>query len=212
MSIQKYLSEACEGDLDRYGDNFRGVGYTKSADDAARCYAVMLGVVRPSAQPVTLVDLGCGLAHLLDHQQAHGPHNVQYTGVDLSDKYLATARKRQPQATLLQADVRNNPATLPVSDYVVMNGLFNYRGEYSQAEMWQYFTELVGVAWSRCNEGIAFNVMTKLVDWEREDLFHVGFDAMTQFVTKNLGRHFVIRQDYGMYEYTTYVYKNRQPS
>lgn len=208
MSIQKDLSEACEGDLERYGDSFRGVGYTKSENDAHRCYAVMLDVIRPATAPVSIVDLGCGLAHLLDYQQAHGTRPVNYTGIDISEKYLAAARKRQPAATFIQADVRNNPASLPNVDYVIMNGLFNYRGSYSQDEMMAYFVDLISVAFARCNQGIAFNVMTKLVDWERDDLFHVSFDTMAQIVSTKLSRHFVMRHDYGMYEYTTYVYKD----
>jgi hypothetical protein len=49
--------------------------------------------------------------------------------------------------------------------------------------------------------------MSKHVDWEREDLFHLPFDRLTSFLTNRLSRHFVIRHDYGLYEYTTYVYK-----
>jgi hypothetical protein len=49
--------------------------------------------------------------------------------------------------------------------------------------------------------------MSKLVDWERDDLFHRPFDTMASFVWKNLSRHFVIRHDYPAYEYTTYVYR-----
>jgi hypothetical protein len=49
--------------------------------------------------------------------------------------------------------------------------------------------------------------MSKLVDWERDDLFHRPFDTMASFVWKNLSRHFVIRHDYPAYEYITYVYR-----
>ena len=54
--------------------------------------------------------------------------------------------------------------------------------------------------------GIAFNVMSKQVDWERNDLFHLSLDEMSSFVTKHLSRHFVVRNDYGLYEYTVYLY------
>jgi SAM-dependent methyltransferase len=211
MSIQKQLSDACVVDLERYGDNFRGVGYTKSADDAARCYAVMLGVIRPQPQLVTLVDLGCGLAHLLDHLNAHGPRNVRYTGIDLSEAYLAACRTRHPEATFLHADVLADPQSLPESDYIVMNGLFNYRGDIPRERMQAYVESLVKVAWSRCRKGIAFNVMSKQVDWERDDLYPLSFDELASFVRGNLSRHFAMRQDYGMYEYTAYVHRDPLP-
>ncbi len=49
--------------------------------------------------------------------------------------------------------------------------------------------------------------MSKQVDWERDDLFHLPLDQMADFVCGNLSRNFVIRNDYGLYEYTTYVYR-----
>lgn len=211
MSIQKQLSDACVVDLERYGDSFRGVGYTKSAEDASRCYAVMLGVVRPTTDPVTLVDLGCGLAHLLDHLNAHGPRQVRYTGIDLSESYLEACRSKHPGTDFLHADVLADPQSLPESDYIVMNGLFNYRGDITRDQMRAYFEAMVTTAWSRCRKGIAFNVMSTRVDWERDDLFHVPFDELSTFVWGKLSRHFAIRQDYGMYEYTTYVHREPLP-
>ncbi len=55
--------------------------------------------------------------------------------------------------------------------------------------------------------GVAFNVMSKDVDWEREDLFHLPLNVLSNFLTKEVTRDFIIRYDYGLYEYTTYLYK-----
>ena len=52
--------------------------------------------------------------------------------------------------------------------------------------------------------------MTKHVDWERDDLFHLPFDTLAAVLKKEISRHFVISNDYGLYEYTVYVYKNVQ--
>ena len=48
------------------------------------------------------------------------------------------------------------------------------------------------------------------MDWERDDLFHLPFDEMAQFVGANLSRYFIIRHDYPAYEYTTFVYRKPQ--
>ena len=50
--------------------------------------------------------------------------------------------------------------------------------------------------------------MSKNVDWERDDLFHWGLDELTAFLTKDISRRFVLRNDYGLYEYTVYVYRD----
>jgi SAM-dependent methyltransferase len=210
LAPQHIISAACEEDLIKYGDNFRGVGYTKSPAEAAERYALMLGVVRERDTPVTVLDLGCGLGHLLDFIESHADHrHVRYTGLDISIRYLEAARTRHPHHEFILMDVLEADEQLPTFDYVVLNGVFNYRGPIERSDMLRYWQQLTTVAYRHCRLGMAFNVMSTLVDWERDDLFHLSFDAMAAFVGKHLSRHFVIRHDYQAYEYTTYVY--RQP-
>ena len=52
--------------------------------------------------------------------------------------------------------------------------------------------------------------MSTLVDWERADLFHVPFDTLARMLKAHASRDFVIRQDYGLYEYTVYVYRRQE--
>ncbi len=74
-------------------------------------------------------------------------------------------------------------------------------------EMLAYFQAVVIRLFAKARIGVAFNVMSKQVDWERDDLFHLPLDILASFLTKNISRDFVIRHDYGLYEYTTYVYR-----
>jgi SAM-dependent methyltransferase len=205
---QHIISAACEEDLLRHGDNFRGVGYTKSAQEAAERYALMLGVVRERDTSVSLLDLGCGLGHLLDFIECRPDYrHVQYVGLDISPKYLDAARARHPKREFVLMDVLESDEALPVFDYVVLNGVFNYRGPIDRDRMMRYWEQLTATAYRHCRLGLAFNVMSTLVDWERDDLFHLSLDEMSRFVGGHLSRHFVIRHDYQAYEYTTYVYR-----
>ena len=70
-----------------------------------------------------------------------------------------------------------------------------------------YFKQMLKTRFSKTEIRIAFNVMSNQLDWEREDLSHHPMDTLADFRTKELSRNFVIRNDYGLYEYTTYVYK-----
>jgi hypothetical protein len=54
---------------------------------------------------------------------------------------------------------------------------------------------------------MAFNVMSKAVDWERDDLFHVSMDRLATLLHGLAGRRIVFRADYGLYEYTAYAYR-----
>ena len=166
--------------------------------------------MREADEPVTLLDFGCGLAHLLDYIDREPRYrHVQYTGLDLSPKYLQAAKARRPDGVVSAARRRSqSDEDLPEFDYVIMNGVFNFRGQIAEDSMLEYWQRLTSVAFKHCRRGLAFNVMSTLVDWERDDLFHLSFDAMARHVGRALSRHFVIRHDYGAYEYTTYVYRS----
>jgi hypothetical protein len=88
-----------------------------------------------------------------------------------------------------------------------MNGVFTEKRELSFDEMLAYFKQLLKAVFNKTGIGLAFNVMSKQVDWEREDLFHLALDNLADFLTRELSRSFIIRNDYGLYEYTTYVYR-----
>lgn len=209
VTPQRYIAQACEEDLARHGDSYRGAGYTKSEQEPQDRYAMMLNLIRERDEPLSLLDLGCGLAHLLDHLERDPVRaSVRYTGVDISASYLQAARARRPDAQLLLMDVLADDAALPEFDYVVMNGVFNFRGTLSQDEMLEYWQRLLGVAWRHARRGLAFNVMSKIVDWERIDLFHLPLDTMAEFVGRHLSRHFVVRHDYPAWEYTVYVFRS----
>lgn len=208
---QRYLSEACEPDLLEHGDNYRGVGYRKGQWEADQRYAVMLGLVRDRDRDVTLLDLGCGLAHLLDYIDAHDRYShIRYSGLDISERYLEAARARRPDAELLQMDILESDAQLGEYDYIVLNGLFNDRLELSFEEMLAYWRELIGIAYRHCRVGIAFNAMSKIVEWELDSLFHLPLDTMAEVVASDLSRWFVVRHDYRSHQYSVYVY--REPS
>ena len=212
VTPQRYLSTANEPNLDRHGDSHLSVGYTSPVEATER-YAIMLGATREQEESVSVLDLGCGLAHLLDYIRCHREWaQVRYTGLDISPRFIDAARKRHPDADLIQADILDPDVALPDFDYVVINGLFNYRGDLGRQQMLAYWKRMTAAAFRHCRRGIAFNVMSKLVDWERDDLFHLPFDTMSRFVADELSRHFVIRHDYDAYEYTVYVYRSPSTS
>lgn len=205
----RYIASACEQTLHDHGDSHLGAGYTRTAAEAQAQYGLMLEVVRETAEPVHVLDFGCGLAHMLDHIKARPDlAHLRYSGLDLSEAFLAAAIQRHPQADLFRLDALADEAALPDYDYIILNGVFNYRGEIPHDEMFDYWQRLVALAFRHARKGIAFNAMSKHVDWERDDLFHLPFDDMARFLKANLSRHFVIRHDYPAFEYTTYVYRN----
>lgn len=195
--------EAC---LARHGDNHLGVDWP-NAKDAALRYQVMLEVVRPQSGPHSLLDFGCGASHFLEYLRSEGRNDIEYMGLDASPKFVELSQRKYPEIRYQCLDVLEDCTELPDVDYVVMNGVFTEKRELSHAEMLHYFQQVLSTVFPKVRQGLAFNVMSKHVDWERDDLFHLPFDTLAAFLKQNLSRHFLFRNDYGLYEYTTYVYR-----
>jgi SAM-dependent methyltransferase len=185
------------------------VGWTKTADNADTRHRVMLEMIQGSPERVSILDFGCGAAHFYEYIQRHGTGDrIAYSGLDVSPKFLDLSRSKFPDLTFYEADLLSGATDLPSFDYVVMNGVFTYKGELSHEQMFRYWRSLTKLAFEKAEIGLAFNVMSTEVDWEREDLFHLPLSDLASFVS-GLSRRFVVRHDYGLYEYTTYVYRSR---
>lgn len=208
MTEKPYLSivEHYESCLERHGDTHLGVDWPKAEDVDTR-YRVMLDVVRqPPRQPVRLLDFGCGASHFYEYLQREGIRDIEYSGLDISERFVDLSRVKFPDVEYYCADILDDDVELPRFDYVVMNGVFTERIDLTFAEMLAYFKRVVRRVFALVDDGLAFNVMSKHVDWERDDLFHLPLDLLSEFLTREISRNFVVRHDYGLYEYTAYVY------
>jgi SAM-dependent methyltransferase len=198
--------EAC---LERHGDTHLGVDWPKAEDVDVR-HRVMLDVIRsrPAGATVSLLDFGCGASHLYEHLRREGRTDLEYAGLDLSPRFVELSPAKFPENRYWQLDVlADDLSDLPRFDYAVLNGVFTEKLDLSFDEMLDFFERTVTAVFGLVDDGIAFNVMSKHVDWEREDLFHLPLDTLGAFLTGSVSRNFVVRSDYGLHEYTTYVYR-----
>ena len=208
MKKYKEIIKHYENCLDKHGDTHLGVDWPIE-EDVFKRYKVMMELItlRKDTDQVTLLDFGCGTAHLLNFISKNSFSNVIYSGLDISEKFVTVCKGKYPETSFYCGDVLNPNFKLPTFDYIVMNGVFTEKRDLTFEEMWDYFTQMITKVYSLCNKGVAFNVMSKQVDWEREDLFHVSLDKLASFLCLNVTRDFVIRNDYGLYEYTVYINK-----
>jgi dTDP-4-amino-4,6-dideoxygalactose transaminase len=203
------LLAVSERNLQENGDTAAGAGWPNELDRRIR-FDVMLDVLDcPPDSPVTLCDFACGTGELLAHIHRRGLHNITYLGVDRSAKALSYARAKFPEATFLELDVNAPDANLGViaCDYLLANGLFTVKYGMSHEQMWSFVVATIERLWPQVRRGLAFNVMSKVVDWEREDLFHLPMDDAARLLHRLAGRRVRMRADYGLYEYTAYAYR-----
>lgn len=203
-SIVKHY-EAC---LAQFGDTHKGVDWPNRAD-AEKRYGVMLEGLTflKDRDSVRLLDFGCGTAHLLDFLISHPINNMVYTGTDISHEFIEVCKRKYPDREFVEVDILENPERLGRYDFIIMNGVFTEKVGLAFDDMFSYFQNMMRAIFAKTEGGVAFNLMSKHVDWEREDLFHLPFDMLAAFLTRELSRNFIIRNDYGLYEYTVYLYK-----
>jgi len=202
QSIFKHY-EKC---FDKYGDNHRGVDWPNSNDAHLR-YKVMLDLIKTEKEPISLLDFGCGASHLYEYINCNNIKNIIYTGLDISKNYIDFSKNKYPNNNYIHCDILKQKRKLGNYDYIIINGVFTEKIDLQFDEMFSFMKSCLLCLWKHVNTGIAFNVMSSFVDWKRDDLFHLSLDLLANFLCDHLSRNFIIRNDYRLYEYTSYVYK-----
>jgi SAM-dependent methyltransferase len=202
-----------EGCLATHGATPAGVDWPNGADLAAR-FGVMLTLLADCGERPQLLDVGCGPGLILDYLAAtDGVDRVNYHGIDLSNAMIEAARTRWPTHEFSCRDIVAVPLPEQSVDIVIMNGVLTERVSLSVESMTTLAEALVATAFRTARIGIAFNVMNAHVDWQRDDLFHWPFDALATFLKREIGPNYAFRADYGLYEYTCFVWRGpRRPA
>ncbi|MEN9061875.1 class I SAM-dependent methyltransferase [Ponticoccus litoralis] len=190
-----------------HGDTAEGAGWPNEADRQTR-FGIMRDLA-PNGAMSDVCDLACGTGAFLEHLVASNAAPKRYLGLDISQAAITAAQAKHGTTLFALHDILHAPTpTAAPFDFVVANGLFTLKATLSQDDMWQFMESCVNRMWNMCRVGIAFNVMSSVVDWQREDLFHVPSDALLRMLYFMAGRRVILRSDYDLYEYTAYVYRD----
>ncbi|MFN3521621.1 MAG: class I SAM-dependent methyltransferase [Phenylobacterium sp.] len=202
-AIQRHYEET----LAMFGPNVHGVDWPNLEDLETR-FRIMASGVPATDEPVRLLDVGCGVGLFLDYLLENVvPGTWTYTGLDISRAMVDNARGRHPHARFLCRDLIASPDLGEMFDFAILNGVFTVKRDLPQVEMEAFVKALLTAVWPHCRLGVAFNVMSVHLDYPRDDLFHWPMDEAVAFATRALSREVRVRADYGLYEYTTFVYR-----
>ncbi len=201
--------DAC---LQQHGDTARGADWPNETDRQTR-FSVMLDLLQGDTDDhVELLDFACGTGELLRRLHRLNRPSIAYQGADISRAALELARAKFPDTKFTTMDIlaaTDQEVASLSCDYCVINGLFTIKRGLSNDEMWDFATRVIRRLWPITRKAMAFNVMSKQVEHERADLFHVSLDRMARFLHELAGRSVAFRADYGLFEYTCYV--QREP-
>jgi SAM-dependent methyltransferase len=206
------LTTAYSKTLDERGVTPEGVLWPNAADLANR-YQILLGIRGPEPlrpdRAMRVLDLGCGPGFLLDYLDANKLlARVEYRGVDIVDAMIGHARSRWPDQVFELRDIRERPFAENAFDVCIACGVFTSRFGLGYRSMEVFVKETLKSAWPSVTKGLAFNVMSKHVDWERDDLFHWPLDNVMAFCKAELSRHVRFRLDYGLWEASVFVLRD----
>ena len=209
MSRKKYLNivrhyESC---LKKHGDTHLGVNWPRAKEIDLR-HQVMLEVIKEKKdKKIKLLDFGCGTSALYEYIKKKKLNNIIYSGLDLSEEFIKIAKNKFPKNKYYCLDILTDYKKLPIFNYIVLSGVFTQKRDLTQKEMFAFFKKMINRVFSKAKNGIAFNLLPKQVDYEKKESFYLSFDKLANFLVKEVSRNFIIRNDYGLWEYTTYVYK-----
>ncbi|MGV6849758.1 MAG: class I SAM-dependent methyltransferase, partial [Marinibacterium sp.] len=203
------LAEYYSALLRSHGDSAVGAGWPNAADRRTR-FDVMASLAGPDLARASLCDMACGTGEFLAHLRDRGQVPAGYVGIDICDDAITRARAKFPDAEFVCRDVLTGDGPVPQEpvDYTVINGLFTVRADLDEDAMWAFMQAIVARLWAQTRRGLAFNVMSAVVDWTRKDLFHVSMDRLAAWLFPLAGRRVIFRNDYDLYEYTVYLYRD----
>ena len=191
--------------LERHGPVAEALQYRDAATQEAR-FDVLAGVAEPLG---SVLDVGCGLAHLCRRLRARG-FAGRYHGVDVVPEFVELAREAlsdDPLATVALGDAEGE---LPGGfDYAMVSGVFNNR----MADNRRFMETTLRRMFAAARRGIAFNAMSTHVDYRDPALYYVDPMDAFDFCKRELGGHPVLRHDYVLdeggfpFEFAMYVHK-----
>jgi SAM-dependent methyltransferase len=200
QAVKTYFEER----IDDHGDSPRGADWNSEASQETR-FDQLLRICDP-AIPFTLLDYGCGYGALADYLAAKG-FQADYYGFDIVDKALRTARrhhKGKPNRTFISDEDR-----LPVCDYVVASGVFNFRSTHSFDAWTQYVLSVLQSFDKLSRRGFSSNFLTKYSDSDRmrADLYYADPCFLFDYCKRNFSKNVALLHDYILYDFTILVRK-----
>jgi SAM-dependent methyltransferase len=189
-----------------FGDDPRSLAYRDLATQNERFFRLARLFERhPGA--FTVHEVGCGLGHFGEYL-APRFRQAAYSGTDLCPEFVAACRTRFPQADFHLGDFRDHDECAQY-DFLALSGTFNPRLDTPSAE-WQAFIDaLIRKMFACCRCGVAVNFLSPYCDADRrEDELHYQDPwTLTEWIVRDLSRHFEFDWGGPLFEYTLRVYR-----
>lgn len=189
--------------IQEHGATPRGVDWNSATSQYVR-FDQLLQLVRNES--FSILDYGCSYGALADYLAGKG-YDVDYYGFDIVESAIEMARQlheHHPRRTFF-----SDRSQLPVCDYVVASGIFNYCAEASNSEWTEYVINTLNEFNRLSTKGFASNFLTSYSDADkmRPHLYYADPLFLFDYCKRHFSRNVAILHDYEIYDFTLLVRK-----
>lgn len=190
--------------IQEHGASPRGSDWNSEESQNTR-FDQLLKVVE--TQSFSLLDYGCGYGALADYLDVKG-FDVDYYGYDILESAIETARKAhldKPHRSFF-----TEKSQLPICDYTVASGIFNFRGAQSFEDWTEYVLGVLSEFHQLSLRGFSSNFLTKYSDADRmrPDLYYADPLLLFDYCKRNFSKNVSLLHDYRLYDFTLIVRKD----
>ena len=191
------IAEYYDGLVSRYGHDPRACDYGR-AESQAKKFRVLGEVLDLDGK--TLLDVGCGFADFASYLQSRS-RKVRYTGIDLSARMIAEARRLHPDLDLRVENILD-AGDEERYDVVSANGVFYLLGESAPELM----RRLIVKMWELAKVAVAINSLSTWAPDATAGEFYADPLETVSFC-KTLTSWIALRHDYHPRDFTVYMYR-----
>ena len=192
-SIFNHYSELYE----KFGIKPASLGWPKGRQNLRFQIMSEIGNLRNSK----ILDVGCGFGDLFSFLKLK-KFNVNYTGIDINNKFIEIAKSKHPKSRFYIRDIEKTKFKEKF-DWVFAIGTTNRDGSHN------YIENLLKEMFRISRKGIAMDFMSTYVDFRRKGSFHASPERVFK-IAKKLSKRVVIRHDYLPFEFSVYIYKSNK--
>lgn len=191
-----------------YGVSEKAVQYSDKVTQWAR-FACLVEYIQKDH---SILDLGCGLGHFFEFMKKNN-FTANYCGADIVGEFILNCQERFSREEKVNFVLLDDNSKLPRDfDFIIVSGMFNNK-RYNNED---FMLETIRNMFEVCNVGIAFNAMSKHVDYEEEHLYYTDPEALFTFAKSELGGYPVLNHSYKLeknafpHDYTLTIFKEPQ--
>lgn len=188
----------------KFGNKAESVGWGSQEKQDLR-FLKLLSVVDQKECSFSVNELGCGYGELVKYCARNGFQLGEYFGYDISKEMLKNAENYLSEFENINLFKSSKLGSM--ADYTIASGIFNVRFDNGISDWEEHIKSTLIDMFEHSSKGIAFNLLTKYVDYEADNLYYADPAHFFDFCKRELGKKVSLLHDYPLFEWTITVAK-----